>query len=150
MDFILSPCCFSFLRPLVLLLSFSDPVSITSPPESHNVIDDRERIREASIVLYVCKTEGYPLPTVTWYYNGGPVPSSIGVTVSGNELRISDPQVTHSGVYQCVAKNIHSRGESEETRAWFLQVAGRSKLCACDAFCHFTSFIKNFFACVGL
>ena len=76
-------------------------------------------------MLYICETEGYPLPTVTWYYNGGPVPLSRGVNVTDNRLSISNPQGYHSGVYQCVAKNTHGLGESEETRAWFLEVRPR-------------------------
>ena len=70
----------------------------------------------------MCEIEGYPQPTVTWYYNGGPIPFSSGIFVLGNQLSISRPQVSHSGVYQCVAKNTHSRGKSEEARAWFLEV----------------------------
>ena len=112
----------------------SDPASITSPPKNSDALIDRERTREESDVLYVCVIEGYPQPTVTWYYNGDPIPFSSGINVSGNQLSISKPQVSHSGVYQCVAKNTHGRGESEETRAWFLEVRPRGMsfyLCVC-------------------
>ena len=83
----------------------------------------------------MCEIEGYPQPTVTWYYNGGPVPFSSGINVSGNHLSISKPQVSHSGVYQCVAKNTHGRGKSEEARAWFLEVRQSMLFYLCVCVC---------------
>ena len=59
-------------------------------------------------VTFTCVVEGIPIPTVTWYHNGG---SLHGVTsVSGsnrniNTLTISSSVVGDTGMYQCIAEN---------------------------------------------
>ena len=69
---------------------------------------------------YCCEVEGIPAPTVTWYYNGGAV--SEGVSVNGNELVIADPQVSHSGIYQCQVTNIIGDTQYEDSRTWILEL----------------------------
>ncbi len=69
---------------------------------------------------YRCDASGIPFPTVTWYYNGAVIrPGSGGVVVGGDgALTISAPQVSHSGIYQCVAANRFG----DDRRAWVLEV----------------------------
>ena len=69
---------------------------------------------------YRCEVDGTPTPTVTWYYNGGAV--SEGVSVNGRELVIADPQVSHSGIYQCQVTNIIGDTQYEDSRTWILEV----------------------------
>lgn len=76
--------------------------------------------------MYVCESTGFPTPTLTWYFNGEPVPNDI-VTVNGNELVISSPQVENSGVYECVVNNTIDGEVREDRRQWLLEVRMPSK-----------------------
>ena len=87
---------------------------------------DRERLVGGGSVTYTCVLEGVPAPTVTWYYNGGDVPE--GVSVNGNGLDIADPQVMHSGIYQCVVTNRFGGGQFRDSRTWILEVRAPGKL----------------------
>ena len=71
-------------------------------------------------VTYTCEVVGVPTPTVTWYYNGREIPE--GVSVNGNELIIADPQVEHSGIYQCVVANSFGGAQFRDSRTWILEV----------------------------
>jgi hypothetical protein len=73
-------------------------------------------------VVYECVNRGIPTPAVTWYYNGEIIPANSGVSVSGNQLVISDPQVENSGVYQCVVSNTIDGMVTEDQREWVLEV----------------------------
>ena len=94
--------------------------AVTSPAVGTESLIDRERLVGGGSVTYRCEVEGIPAPTVTWYYNGGAV--SEGVSVNGNELVIADPQVSHSGIYQCQVTNIIGDTQYEDSRMWILEV----------------------------
>lgn len=79
-------------------------------------------------MVYVCDYRGIPSPSVSWYYNGAAIPSSQGISVSGNTVTISDLQTSHSGIYQCVANNTHIGEPREASREWILEVRVPSKL----------------------
>ena len=76
--------------------------------------------------MYVCESTGFPDPTLTWYFNGEPVPNDI-VTVNGNQLVISSLQVANSGVYECVVSNTIDGEVREDRRQWVLEVRMPSK-----------------------
>lgn len=108
---------------MLYVIIFSGPVDIRSPQDSRALIVDRERVvATGEEVMFVCSTEGFPPPGITWYYNGAPISSLNGVSVSGNQLNVLNPQVNHSGVYQCLARNMLPSGFSEDSRAWILEV----------------------------
>lgn len=89
---------------------------------------DRKRLAGGGPVLYVCDYQGIPPPTVRWYYNGAAIPPASGVSVNGNTVMISDPQISHSGIYQCLARNTHAGENREDSRAWILEVRLPSEL----------------------
>lgn len=77
--------------------------------------------------MYVCAAQGFPAPTVTWYYNGAALSPLHGVRVLGFSLMVSDPQLNHLGIYQCVAKNTYNGETREATKVWMLEVRVPSK-----------------------
>ena len=96
---------------------------IQIPAPDAGFLVDRDQLTGSGPIKYRCDAIGHPDPTITWYYNGAVVQSgSGGVVVSGNgTLTIPAPQVSHSGVYQCVAANTFG----EDRRAWILEVEER-------------------------
>lgn len=76
-------------------------------------------------IMFVCESQGYPLPDLTWYFNGTQVSSDI-ISVN-NELVISATQAQHSGVYECVATNTIKGQLKEERREFLLEVRMPSK-----------------------
>ena len=121
-----SQCCY---RPELCLahapLLFSDAEPVFIQDSSPSV--DRGRYVGGGSVLYVCASQGIPVPTVSWYYNGAAISSSQDVTITGSSLSISDPQIRHSGIYQCVAKNTFIGEPHEATKVWILEVRAPSK-----------------------
>jgi hypothetical protein len=85
-------------------------------------LNDRERLVGNGQVMYRCVNQGFPTPTVTWYYNGEAILANSGVSVNGNQLVIPDPQVENSGVYQCVVSNTIDEVVMEDRREWVLEV----------------------------
>ena len=71
-------------------------------------------------VEYSCEATGSPAPTIIWYYNGAVVQSGSGGVVVGGDgtLTIPVPQVSHSGIYQCFARNQFG----DDSQAWTLEV----------------------------
>ena len=57
--------------------------------------------------------------TITWYHNGAVIQPGSGAVVNQDDtLMIPEPQVSHSGIYQCFATNQFG----EDKRAWILEV----------------------------
>ena len=109
-----------FFVIVTLLYLTLEQAAVTSPAVDAESLIDRERLVGGGSVSYRFEVEGTPTPTVTWYYNGGAV--SEGVSVNGNELVIADPQVSHSGIYQCQVTNIIGDTQYEDSRTWILEV----------------------------
>ena len=103
---------------LTNLLYHVEQANITSPTEETTV--DRERLVGGGSVTYTCVVEGVPPPIPTWYYNGGDLPE--GVSMNGEELTISDPQVGQSGIYQSVITNRFGGRQFRDSRTWILEV----------------------------
>ncbi|XP_048833472.1 hemicentin-1 isoform X1 [Brienomyrus brachyistius] len=55
-----------------------------------------------------CKALGNPLPAITWYKDGRPVTSTVGVTLlnRGQVLEIDNAQMSDAGLYRCVAVSV--------------------------------------------
>ena len=69
--------------------------------------------------MYTCQFEGFPLPNITFFFNGAVISPYNGVTVSiNNTLTIPSPQVSHSGIYQCIVSN--EFGDDQAT--WVLEI----------------------------
>ncbi|XP_064396514.1 hemicentin-1-like [Halichondria panicea] len=85
-------------------------------------LDSREVIVGSSSAMptsFSCANTGFPAPSTVWYFNGDRVDSSfVGIVFDDTMLTIENPQVSHSGVYQCFVSNI----VSEDNAAWLLEV----------------------------
>ena len=98
---------------------YTEAASITAPPEGDASLVDRERLVGRGPVMFICEYEGIPTPMVRWYHNGEPIS---GVSVKGNQVVISEPQVSNSGVYQCMVSNTIDGVVIEDMRHWLLKV----------------------------
>ena len=78
-------------------------------------------------MIFQCENQGIPAPIVTWYHNGETIQPDSGVRVNSNQVVISEPQVSNSGVYQCVVSNTIDGVVREDRRQWVLEVREPSK-----------------------
>ena len=100
-----------------------DPASITAPAVDAESLIDRERlVGDEGRVMFTCGNRGIPTPMVRWYHNGEPIQPDSGVSVNGSQVVISEPQVSNSGVYQCVVGNTIDGVVMEDMRQWVLEV----------------------------
>ena len=74
--------------------------------------------------MYTCEFEGSPTPSIEWYFNGQPVPSTFGVTINGNTLTIPSLQLSHSGIYQCIVSNEFG----DDQAVWLLEIQPSSEI----------------------
>ena len=69
--------------------------------------------------MYACEFDGFPSPSVTFYFNGQLILSSdTSMIIANNTLIIPSPQVSHSGIYQCIVSN--EFGDDQAT--WLLEI----------------------------
>ena len=96
----------------------------TEVPRITNTIQDhRDYLVGGQNLTYICQFEGFPLPNISFYHNGAAISRGSGVTIIGNTLIIPTPQVSHSGVYQCIISNV----VGDDQLAWLLEVREPSK-----------------------
>ncbi len=90
---------------------------ITMDPSEVNI---REVIvGQGPATTFSCANTGYPATSTVWYFNGDVIDSSfVGIVFDATMLTIANPQVSHSGVYQCFVSNT----VSEDNAAWLLEV----------------------------
>lgn len=104
------------------------PPNITNPlPGAESLIDRQRIVGKSSAVVYPCEVSGYPTPNITWYYNAEVIEPGIrGVVLDSNStLTIQEPQVNHSGIYQCFARN----RIGEDSRMYVLEVREEGNFC---------------------
>ena len=88
-------------------------------PSIINTIQDRtEHLVGEGSLIYTCQFEGAPLPDIAFYFNGAALSPDSGVTIVGNTLTIPSPQVSHSGIYQCIVSNEFG----DDQQAWLLEI----------------------------
>ena len=107
-----------------MLYLYIEPASITTPAAS---LTDRELLVGGGPVMFQCENQGIPAPMVTWYHNGETIQPDSGVRVNSNQVVISEPQVSNSGMYQCVVSNTIDGVVREDRRQWVLEVREPSK-----------------------
>ena len=105
-----------------LLLSFTERPTITSSPE-----DNREILMTQNNLAYTCEYEGSPSPTIEWFFNGRPISATSGVSTVGNTLTIASPDVSNSGIYQCIVSSQFGQGD----RAWLIEIREPSEWPMC-------------------
>ena len=88
--------------------------------------NEREHFTLEEHLMYTCEFEGFPFPNITFYFNGRPISNGTesDVRIANNTLIISFPQVSHSGVYQCIVSNEFG----DDQQAWLLEVREPSEL----------------------
>ena len=78
---------------------------------------------EGGIASFTCQTDGDPLPTISWYFNGAPLDESnttkytiterqIPTTTNIDILTIMSVQSSDAGTYTCNATNVVSSDTS--------------------------------------
>ena len=82
--------------------------------------DERDHLVGEENLTYSCEFEGFPLPSVVFYFNGVPIlaNNTSGVITVNNILTIPSPQASHSGIYQCIVRNKFG----DDQRAWVLEI----------------------------
>ena len=67
-------------------------------------------VNKQNPIYLKCEASGYPVPTVTWTKDGGPVQSAVG-----GVIRIDSSTKSHSGAYICFADNGVGRADQIKT-----------------------------------
>ena len=113
------------LRNCSIIIVHSSTLSIlVEVPRIINTIeDDRDIFVGEENLMYTCQFEGSPLPNITYYFNGAVISPISGVTIVSNTLTIPSPQVSHSGIYQCIVSNEFG----DDQKAWLLEIRQPSK-----------------------
>ena len=88
------------------------------PRITNTVEDERDILVGEDSLMFTCLFEGFPLPNIAFYFNGAVIPPSRGVTINGNTLTIPSPQVSHSGIYQCIVSNEFG----DDQQAWLVEI----------------------------
>ena len=68
--------------------------------------------------MYTCEFEGSQPSTIEWFFNGQPISPNSGVSAVGNTLTIASPQVSNSGIYQCIVSSRYG----DDQHAWLLEI----------------------------
>ena len=90
-----------------------------SNPLADASLVNREQLEGFGGIEFPCEVSGIPIPTITWLYNGAMVQTGNGVVISEDgTLTIQEPLTSHSGIYQCTARNMFG----EDRRDWILEV----------------------------
>ena len=94
------------------------------PSITRNPTSDRELVVGMENLKYTCEFQGSLMPDIEWYFNGQPIAADSGISINGNNLTIASPQVSNSGIYQCVVSNDFG----DDQAAWLLEIRPSSKL----------------------
>ena len=66
-----------------------------------------------------CEFNGFPFPNIIFYFNGAPITdSTTGVNIVNDTLTIPSPQISHSGIYQCIVSNEFG----DDQASWLLEI----------------------------
>ena len=96
------------------------------PRITNTIPDERDYLVGEGNLAFTCEFIGSPLPTITFYHNGGGISIGNGVIIDNDTLTISSPQVSHSGIYQCIVSNEFG----DDQQAWLLEIRQPSEYIA--------------------
>ena len=96
------------------------------PRITNTIHDERDHLVGKESLTYTCQFEGFPLPNITFFHNGAVISPESGMTIVNNSLTIPSPQVSHSGIYQCIVSNEFG----DDQIAWVLEIRQPSELVA--------------------
>ena len=112
-------CCLSSIAAIGDICNMYAFLIHLEVPRITNTFEDRRDILVGEdSLMYTCRFEGFPLPNITFYFNGVVISHGHGVTIVGNTLSIPSPQVSHSGIYQCIVNNEFG----DDQQAWLLEI----------------------------
>ena len=71
-------------------------------------------------MTYTCNFDGFPLPSIGFYFNGAYITADVsnGVVIINDTLTIPSPGISHSGIYQCIVSNEFGGDQA----AWLLEI----------------------------
>lgn len=81
------------------IVSLLVPARITAPP------DDVIANVGQTFVRFLCEAEGIPKPTLSWRRESEIIEASGRISLSGNQLVITNAELLDSGTYTCIASN---------------------------------------------
>ena len=62
-----------------------------------------------TMVNFSCSADGFPTPSITWYFHGTMFPNetinSVDSTIAESSIVITDLMLSHGGTYTCVIDN---------------------------------------------
>ena len=105
---------------IAILYMHTDWYNAEIPAITSTFPDERQHYTGEQNLTYTCESEGFPTPTVSFYFNGVyiTVDNTIDIIVNNNTLTIPSPQVSHSGIYQCIVSNEFG----DDQAAWLLEI----------------------------
>ena len=101
--------------------------NITIPTIQSPDLVQRGTIAGGPSVILKCDSTGTPGPSLRWFYNGGPISGSSGVSENGAQVTIPTPQVDNSGIYQCFVSNGVEGALENRQRTWIVEVTTPSR-----------------------
>ena len=103
-------------------LLYLDTTLVEVPRITSIFQNERDHLVGETNLMYTCEFEGFPLPNISFYFNGvhiTKISNKAGdVHIVNNTLTIPSPQVSHSGVYQCIVSNEFGGDQA----AWLLEI----------------------------
>ncbi|XP_072563615.1 hemicentin-1 [Paramormyrops kingsleyae] len=104
-------------------VDWSFRLTVHAPPVLEHPLEETLTHTVGSHVTLLCEATGVPAPSITWLKDGSSIESSVKWkwAIRGNRLELGPLQLSHAGIYTCVAKNIE--GESRKEYRLTVQVA---------------------------
>ena len=99
---------------------YTDWYNAEIPSITSTFPDEREHYTGEQNLTYACESDGFPLPRIAFYFNGASitVDNSMDIIVNNDTLIIPSPQVSHSGLYQCIVSNEFG----DDQQSWLLEI----------------------------
>ena len=96
------------------------------PKKSSLLNAERNRYVGENNLIYTCEFVGFPFPSIVFYFNGAPITdSTTGMNIVNDTLTIPSPQISHSGIYQCIVSNEFG----DDQASWLLEIRQPSEFC---------------------
>ncbi|KTG07072.1 hypothetical protein cypCar_00042446, partial [Cyprinus carpio] len=89
-------------------------VTVHVPPVMEGPLHETLTQNMGSHITLICEASGVPIPNIAWLKDSSPIESSLqwNWSVRGNRLELGPLQVSHEGIYTCIAKN--SEGQAQK------------------------------------
>ena len=99
------------------------------PRITNNIQSVQEHFTVKGALNFTCEFRGFPHPRIAFYLNGQPISNGHDFSIVNNTLTIPLPQVSQSGIYQCIVSNEFG----DDQAAWLLEIRQPSEFLMCFA-----------------